>query len=233
VKELEAKLAESIPIAQAEGQLKRARARLRRKVKRLEEQLAESVPRSEAEFRIRDLESRIKTLQDRLAESLPKAEAEAAKAELQGKNVKLEAELAESVPRDEADQIRAEVEELEKELAASKSEADSLHEQLAQLQARLADSVPKAELETKVSELGTTLWRARRDLELVKANIKDLEALKGELQSKVVDLETELAASVPRTEADALVGRANRLEAALSETREKLDAADRKNRELE
>ena len=233
VRELQAKLAESIPVAEAERRLKRAKARLRGKVKRLEERVAESMPRSEAEARIRDVESNVKALKDMLDQSLPRAEAEAAKAELQGKIVKLEAELAESVPRSETDQIRAEVEELQKELAASKSEADSLREQLAQLQARLVDSVPKAELEAKASELGANLWRARRDLELVKSNVGDREALEGELQSKVVDLETKLAASIPRTEADALVDRANRLEAALSETREKLDAADRKSRELE
>ena len=61
----------------------------------------------------------------------------------------------------------------------------------------------------------------------------ELETIRGELQSKIVDLEGKLAASVPKSEADALAEKANRLEAVLTETREKLNSAEAKGRDLE
>ena len=85
------------------------------------------------------------------------------------------------------------------------SKGKRLEERVRELQAKLADSVLKAEL----------------------------ESIKRELQSKIANLEEKLSVSVPRTEADALADKANRLETALTETREKLNSAETKSRELE
>lgn len=147
--------------------------------------------------------------------------------------------------RRKADRLRAEIEELEKQLAASKSEAASLRVDIAQLQDRLGKSIPKAESEAKVNGLEAKLSGARRELEVARTTIQDLqeelsessariyelqdklsksvpraelETLQRELQSKIADLEGKLAISVPKAEADELRVKMAELEGKLSQS---------------
>jgi DNA repair photolyase len=132
------------------------------------------------------------------------AEVDAARAELQDKMTKLEAKLAESVPRGEAERLSAEIEELQKNLAGSKSEAESLRADVAQLQDRLAESIPKAESEAKVNELETKLSGARRDPEVARTTIQDLEEKLSQSSAKIGEVQGTLSNSVPPAELETI-----------------------------
>ncbi|MGA2784631.1 MAG: hypothetical protein ABSF09_08040 [Candidatus Bathyarchaeia archaeon] len=111
------------------------------------------------------------------------------------------------------------------------------------LQGGLSESVQKVDLEAKVTELEALLSGTRRDLEVAKVTIgeleskvaqssskinelqselpksvptEDLEAVKVQLESKNADLEQKLAASVPRSEANPLRATITELEMKLS-----------------
>ena len=108
----------------------------------------------------------------------------------------------------------------------------------------MAESVPKTESEARASELESKLSGTRRDLEVARSTIQDLEqqlsqssaeidelqgklsnfvpiteleTIKREPQSKIADLEEKLAVYVPATEVDTLAEKANRLDAGLTE----------------
>jgi uncharacterized membrane-anchored protein YhcB (DUF1043 family) len=141
---------------------------------------------------------------------------------------KMKRQTAKVKLQDRIMKLEAEIGELERKLAVSKSEADSVRADLAQLQGRLAESIPKAESEAKINELQLKLSNSVPRAEL--------ETIRSELQannSYVIHLEGELSRSVPKTEADALMEKANRLEATLTETREKLNSAEVRSRDLE
>ena len=115
----------------------------------------------------------------------------------------------------------------------------------------LSESVPKVDLEAKVTELEALLSGTRRDLEVAKTTIgelesnvsrssskidelqnelsksvprDDLEAVKAQLESKNADLEQKLAASVPRSEADKLRTTITELEMKLAQSVPKSEA---------
>lgn len=204
---------------------------LRVRSRDLESKLAKSIPRREAEAASVKLQGEMKQLKEKLASSLPRVEVQAAEAELLDKVTKLEAKLAESVPGDVAERLHVEIEEVEKKLAASKSDADSLHAKVAQLQDRLEESVPRAESEAKLNELEAKASVQIREIEVARKTIEDLqgqlsqssaridelqaklsdsvprtehETTKGELESKIVDLKAKLAGSIPESEEDEL-----------------------------
>jgi hypothetical protein len=133
--------------------------------------------------------------------------------------------------RRKAERLRAEIEELEKKLAASKSEGDSLRTEVAQLQDRLVESMPRAESEAKVNEVETKLSGARRDLEVARTTIQDLDDQLSQSAAKIAEFQGKLAQSVPKAEAEAesreLTDRIRELESKLSESvpRTEFDAA--------
>ena len=233
IQDPQSELSDSVPKAELET-LKRT---LEANIPDLEAKLGQSEPNEEVD----SLRARLEELESRLSESIPKREAEAelerVKSDLHGK-----------------------VQKLEMELSGSKSTVDSIRTQVGRLKKRLGASIPKAESEARVKELESELSEARRDLEVTKATIEDfagkfsqssakidelelklsnsvpraeLETIKEEAESKITKLESELAVSVPRIEADALSKKANGLEAALDEMREKLNSAEARNRDLE
>ena len=163
----------------------------------------------------------------RTTESVPRTELESLRASLVAKIGDLESKLAESVPRQEVDTLYVKLRQVESLLAVSiprreaKAEADSLRAKIAQLQDRLAGSVPKTELEAKVNELETArktiedlgwkLLRSSATVEDLQSKLSDsvpkieLEAVKRQLESKIVNLEANLAFSIPGREAKELV----------------------------
>jgi chromosome segregation ATPase len=140
--------------------------RLKTRVRNLKSKLAESAPKSELESLKTTLETKIGNLEAKVARSVLKEEADGLEARLK----EIESKLAESIPRREAEahlestrsNLRREIEEVEKKLSVSKSEADSLRADLAQLQDRLARSIPKAESEAEVGELEIEFLSARQ-----------------------------------------------------------------------
>jgi hypothetical protein len=160
-------------------------------------------------------------------EPVPETELESLRANLMAKIGDLEAKLAESVPRQEVDTLHVKLRHSESLLAVSilrreaKAEADSLRAKIAQLQDGLAASVPKAELEAKVNELeiarktiedlGWKLLRSSATVEELQSKLSEsvprieLEAIKRQLESRIVDLEANLAFSIPGREAEELV----------------------------
>jgi len=114
----------------------------------------------------------------------------------------------------------------------------------------LSESVPKVDLEAKVTELEALLSGTRRDLVMAKTTIgelesnvsrssskidelqnelskavprDDIEAVKVQLESKNADLEQKLAASVPKSEADELRTTISELEMKLAQSVPKSD----------
>jgi DNA repair exonuclease SbcCD ATPase subunit len=198
IDDLEAKLAGSVPKKEADT--------LRARLRELESILAGSISRREAEAELETASSKlrgeIKQLKEKLAASLPKVEANAAKAELIDKVSKLEAKLAESIPRGEAQRLRAEIEELEKKLATSKSEGESLRAKVAQFQDTLTMSVPKADSEAKVNELEAKLSVERREIEVARKTIRDLQEQLSQSSARIDELQGKLSDSIPRTEVE-------------------------------
>ena len=119
------------------------------------------------------------------------------------------------------------------------------------IQDGLSESVPKVDLEAKVTELEALLSGTRQDLDVAKATIgelesnlsrsslkidelqnelskavqrDDLEAVKVQLESKNADLEQKLAASVPKIEADELRTTITGLEMKLAQSVPKSEA---------
>lgn len=173
--------------------------------------LAESVPKPELEAKIGDL-------QTRLAGSVPKEEADTLRARLR----ELESILAVSIPSREAKaeletatrKLREEIEQLKEKLAAPhprvKAQAELLSK-IAKLEAKLAESVPRGEVERLHAEIA--------ELE------KKLAASKFEgdsLRMKVEQLQDRLTESVSKAESEA---RVNELEAKLSVERRETEVA--------
>lgn len=119
------------------------------------------------------------------------------------------------------------------------------------LQDGFLGSVPKVDSETKITELEALLSGTRRDLEVAKTTIEELESnasrssskidelqselsksiprdevetVKAQLESKNADLEQKLAVSVPRSEADELKSTITELEMKLGQSVPKNEA---------
>jgi hypothetical protein len=158
------------------------------------------------------------------AESAPETKSDSPRASLVEKIGELEAKLSESVPRQEIDRLHVRLRQVESLLAESvpireaKAEADSLRASVAELKDRLARSVTKAELETKVNELESTrktiedlreqLSRSSAKIEELQNKLSDsvprseVETIKSTLESDVADLRAKLAVSIPRSEVE-------------------------------
>ena len=168
-------------------------------------------------------------------DSVPKAELDAVKSNLQGKITELQKSWR---TLDAANKV------LEKKLATSNSEIDSLRADIAQLQNTLAESIRKAESEAKVNQLETKLSDARRELEVAKTKIDELQAklsnsvprtemdsARAEAESRIQELQEKLSDS--KSNADALQEKVAALEPKVAEAERKLDAARSRIKELE
>ena len=194
--------------------------RLKTRIQNLQSKLAESVPKTELEADRATSEAKIAELEAKLERSVPKEEMDA----LQGRLRELESKQAEPIPKSEAEaelestssKLRGEVEELERKLVGSKSEVDSLRAELAQLHDKLAESISKAESESKVHELETKLSAARhglevarlneiqtklsgarRDLEATKASVEDLKEHLSHSSAKILEFQSKISGSAP------------------------------------
>lgn len=223
--------------------------RLKTRVRSLHSELAESVPKVELETLKATLETKMGDFEAELGQSVRKEEADSLRVRLE----ELESRLAESIPKRDAEaelesvksKLEGEIEQLERKLAGSGSIVDPLRADLAQLQGRLAESISKAESEAKVKELETKLSDARRDFEekfsQSSAKIEELQvevsnsirSEADELRARVAQLEGALSRTVSKADAEALVDKANRLEASLTEAREKLNSVETRSRNLE
>jgi uncharacterized coiled-coil protein SlyX len=190
--------------------------RLKTRMRNLQSKLAESVPKTELEALRTTSETKIAELEAKLAQSVPKEEVDALGARLR----ELEFKQAESIPRSEAEaelesassKLRGGIEELQKKLVSSKSEADSQRAELARLEGRLAESISKAESESKVNDLKTKLSAARRglevarlseiqtklsgtrrDLEVTKATIEDLKEQLSQSSAKILEFQSKIS----------------------------------------
>jgi hypothetical protein len=111
--------------------------------------------------------------------------------------------------------------DLEEKLLQSSAKVD-------ELQLKLSNSAPRAELETTRSELQSKIT----DLEgKLASSVPRTEA--DELRARIAQLEAELSSSVSKAEAETVVKKANELEAALTETSGRLSSAETRIRELE
>ena len=240
-------LADYVPKAELET----LKGNLETKIGGLEAKLGESVPKEVADF----LRVRLEALESRVPESVPKGDVEAGlesvELKLEGKIEELERKFGESssvveavradlaqlqgrwvewTPKAESEAKFTELEtkladarlDLEEKFSRSSSKVD-------QLQIQVSDAVPKAELELARNELQSKI--ADVDERRV-SSVRRCEV--DELRARVAQLEGELSRTRTdsKAEADALLDKTNRLEVALAETHEKLNAVEVSNRHL-
>jgi len=163
VKELEGKLATSIPIAKFEA----VKTNMQVEIDYLQSKLSDSVPKADLEYvknelqRICDLEGRLVPtapkedtgeLRTRISEfekllrSIPRADTEPESPGLTAKIQALEFKLSELVPRTELEAAKIEresrINELQQALSESKREADALRVKINEIQPRSAAADP-------------------------------------------------------------------------------------------
>jgi peptidoglycan hydrolase CwlO-like protein len=107
-----------------------------------------------------------------------------------------------------------------------------LRADVARLQGRLAESVPKSESEAKLNELQTKLSGARQDVHVAESTVEDLKKQLTESSANILELQSKVSGSVPRMELDAARTEAEskirELQSRLSESKSKADALEDK-----
>ena len=155
-----------------------------------------------------------------------KADSEANITRLTGRVHELEESLAETVPRSKFESSQSETKTLREELsklrddkAQSKASMIRITGRVHELEAELAETIPRTELE----DLKVTLEAKINDLETrLSGSVPKEEA--DNLQARLRDLASKLAESIPRREADLLRGNIEELEKKLARSKSEADA---------
>lgn len=197
VKELEEKLASSIPKAEFDA----FKSNLQLEIDDLQKMLSDSVPRADLDYvknelqRICDLEGRLTSVRSEETEELRariselekllrltlRPDTEQDSQVLTEKIQALDPKLSESVPREEPEASEMEVEsrftELQQALSESKREADALREKISELQSRPATADEPATQDSKSTD--------SEDHEI--AESEDSESTESYSQSEITD----------------------------------------------